>query len=288
MSVGRGAALAVLASLAAAGPARADDRELPADPRDRASPSVLWDRDALLLFWAPLFGTIAVDTYVTPRTAPLGFDPGEGGAEPRRDGEVPGAALTLGGALVATAIALGDDPARYHHATGLAESLATSGFLAVSAKRVFGRHRPDFDPALPSDDGRRSFPSGHSTRAVATLTYAALYLRHHGFDRWRAPGTTPWWEVASYVGLGALAVGLMGERVYHHRHHVSDVAAGGLLGAASSVVLFYYNERKFRRDRRRERAPMPPVEPAFVGDALADRPTVSTGGGAVLSFGGSF
>lgn len=260
---------------------------------DKLTPSFFFDRDAVLFFWTPLVGTIAMDTYVSPRGSPLLFDPSEGGKESRRDNEVPGAALTVGGIAVAGAIALGDDPSRYHHAKGLAQSLATSGFLAVSGKRLFGRHRPDYDPNMPTEDGRRSFPSGHTTRALTTITYAALYLRYHGFDQWREPGTLPWWEVASYIGLGAAAVGFAGERVVHHRHHVTDVLAGGLLGAASSTAMFFYSEHKYRKSRKQKALEQIPlaVEDApqkLFADELAPRVTLPPVDAPMLTFGGAF
>lgn len=253
---------------------------------ERPSARFALDRDAFLFVWLPLAGTAAVDVFVTPRETPWMFGTTEGGEASRRSQEVPGVALSIGGALVAGSFLLGDDPARYQHAKGLAESLATSGFIAVSAKRVFGRQRPDFDTATGTSDGRRSFPSGHATRAVSTITYAALYLRLHGFDQWREPGTLPWWEVASYVGLGSLAVGLSAERVYNNRHHASDVVAGGLLGAASSTLFFVYNERKYRRSKR-PRPPSSEVEPIVV-DASAERPTMPALDAPMLTFGGRF
>lgn len=257
-------------------------------PGDHIEPSYFFDAGALLFFWTPIAGTVAVDTYVAPRSSPLLFSASEGGAESRQDQEIPGYVLTIGGATTVVAIALGDDPSRYYHAKGLAQSLATSVFLDVTAKPLFGRHRPDFDPAMPTDDGRRSFPSGHSTRAMSTIAYAALYLHYHGFDQWREPGTTPWWEVATYVGLGSLGVGLMGERVYHHRHHVTDVVAGGALGTASSIAFFYYQERRFKHAKRRPAEPPLLVEPKATRDALMQRPTLPDVGGPMLSFGSTF
>lgn len=271
------------------GVAAADDPVAAEGQPEGLPANLFWDRDAVLFVYAPLVGTLVMDTMVTPRSSPLAFSSSEGGAESRKSGEVPGLALSIGGALVVGGIALGDDPARFQHAKGLASSLATSGFITVSAKRLFGRHRPDYDPSNPSSDGMRSFPSGHTTRAVSTITYAALYLRYHGFDQWREPGTLPWWETATYVGLGSLAVGLAGERVYHHRHHLTDVVAGGILGAASSTLFFYYNERKYQRGAREaEGASSDVVVEPTRDDALAERASLPTFDGPMLNFSGSF
>lgn len=249
--------------------------------------STLWDRDAMMFLWAPLAGTVVINTYMPSRESPLMFSTSEGGETSLRNVEIPGKALTIGGALVAGSFLLGDDPARFQHSKGMAEALVVSGFAAVTIKRLVGRQRPDYDPMNPTEDGRRSFPSGHTTRAVSTITYAALYLRYHGFDQWREPGTLPWWELTTYAGLGALAIGLGGERVLHNRHHATDVLAGGLLGAASSALFFYYNEKKYRAGRGGgggavEGAGRP------LADENADRPSLPAPGGPVVSFTGTF
>jgi membrane-associated phospholipid phosphatase len=285
------AALAVPIVVAGARPVAADDAIGPpaVEPSDQVEPSYLLDRDALAFLWAPALGTLFVDRYLQPRSTPLLFSPSEGGAPSRRSEEIPGAVLGVGGALIVGAIALGDDLSRFHHAKGMAQSIATSGFVTVTAKRIFGRHRPDHDAMTSPLSESRSFPSGHTTRALSTLVYAGLYLRHHGFDQWREPGTLPWWELASYAGLGGLAVALGGERVYHNRHHVSDVIAGGLLGTASSVAFFYYQERRFRSTKRRTSELA--AEPRPVVDAIRERDSRAAAAitdAPTLMFSGSF
>jgi membrane-associated phospholipid phosphatase len=217
------------------------------------------------------------------------FSEMEGGQVSKRDVEIPGAALTIGGGLVAGSFLLGDDPARFQHAKGLVESLAVSGFFAVTVKRLVGRQRPDYVASNPTDDGRRSFPSGHTTRAVTTIMYTALYLRYHGFDQWREPGTMPWWEVGTYAGLGALAVGFGGERVLHNRHHLTDVLAGGALGAATSTLFFIYNERKFRKGQRpAAETDLGGLELRPLADESAGQVTLPAFDGPMMSFTGSF
>ncbi len=254
MVVGRASAIAAVVC-AMATVAHADEPTAPSD-----HPVVgewLFDTEAMVFLWIPAIGTYYVDGHVAPRSSPLAFSVNEGGAERRRAYEIPGTALTVGGVAVAGAMLLGDDPARFHHAKGLAESLSTTGLVTATTKAIFGRHRPDYDPMLDGNEGRRSFPSGHATRAFSVLTYAALYLRYHGFDQWREPGTTPWWEVAAYSGLGALAVGFGAERVVRNRHNLSDVAAGSLIGAGGSIAFFYWQERQYRKTKRARREALP-------------------------------
>jgi membrane-associated phospholipid phosphatase len=280
-----------LAVVLASAPAVADDAiPLPTgEQTDQLEPSYLLDGGAMAFLWAPALGTLFVDKYLEPRSTPLLFSSDEGGAPSKRSQEIPGAVLGVGGAVIVGAIALGDDPSRFYHAKGMAQSIVTSGFFTVTAKRIFARHRPDHDAMTSLASENRSFPSGHTTRAFSTLVYAGLYLRHHGFDQWRKPGTLPWWEVASYAGLGGLALALGGERVYHNRHHVSDVIAGGLLGTASSVAFFYYQERRFRGAKRRSSEVVAEPRPAV--DAISERErraAAPAGDPPMLTFGGSF
>lgn len=291
-------AAALLVGITGIRPVIADDqfRLLPDEPSaeqvdrvDQLRPAFLFDRGALAFLWAPAIGTVLVDRYYQPRSSPLLFSQTEGGAPSLRHHEIPGAALSIGSAAIVGAIAFGDDPSRFYHAKGMAQSLLTSGFITVTAKRIFGRHRPDYDMAGSPLSEARSFPSGHTTRAFSSLVYAGLYLRYHGFDQWREPGTLPWWEIASYASLGGLAVALGGERVIHNRHHLSDVVAGGLLGTASSVAFFYYQERRYR-SANRERSefagePRPVVDPVSERNSRHASPVSEA---PVFSFSGSF
>jgi membrane-associated phospholipid phosphatase len=220
----------------------------------------LLDTEAMLFIWLPLGSAIAIDT-VPPRSTPLGFDPDEGGKEAKRDYEIPQLSITVGGAAIVGAIALGNDPSRGYHAKGMLESMATSALITTATKVVVGRHRPDFVEGSTDPDERKSFPSGHTTRAFSVVAYTALWLRYHGFDRWREPGTLPSWEALTYVGLGGLAIGFAGERVERHRHNKSDVAVGGFVGAASSIAFFYWQEHRYRQHAKQRRLDGGPLSP---------------------------
>jgi membrane-associated phospholipid phosphatase len=210
-------------------------------------PSYLVDGGALPFLWLPLAASFAIDKYWGPRESPLAFSSGEGGATSRRSDEIHGAWVSVGAGAAAAALALGGDDSRWFHLKGFAQSLAVTSLLTATAKRVFSRRRPDYDGSAEAESDSKSFPSGHASQTAAAVTYLALFLHQHAFDRVRKPGSTPWWEVATYAGLGALALGVPAERVLHKRHHLTDVAAGSLLGAASSVGFFLFQERRYRR-----------------------------------------
>jgi hypothetical protein len=237
-------------------------------------PSYLVDGGALPFLWLPLAASFAIDRYWEPRESPLGFSAREGGATSQRADEVHGAWVSVGAGAAALAVAVAGDDSRWFHLKGFAQSVAVTSLLTASAKRLFGRHRPDYDGSDATD--ATSFPSGHASQTAAALTYLGLFLDQHVFERHAG---TPWFEVASYLGLGALAVGVPAERVLRKRHHLSDVVAGSLLGAASSVGFFVFQERRYRGASAR------------VGDtdrALLPAPTLPSIGGPQVNLSFSF
>ncbi|MDX2086630.1 MAG: phosphatase PAP2 family protein [Kofleriaceae bacterium] len=206
--------------------------------------SYFFDGGMLPFFWAPIAGRLAIDTWVEPRSTPLGFGDDEGGL-PKSSWEVPSyavAGLTAGAGI---GILAGGDRSRWYHLKGLGQASMTSAFITGGLKTVFARHRPDWTPEDTDDNQRKSFPSGHSTQAFAAATYAILYLRGHVFDAMRGNQKLPWWEAATYFGIGFGATANAAERVIHNRHNFSDVAAGAALGAATSYLMYRFQERRF-------------------------------------------
>ena len=232
------------------------------------SQSYLVDGGAIPFFWLPLTGSATMDRWLPAREQPLGFSEKEGGLRSRRGAELPGWGVSAFAAAAAATMFVDGDQSRWYHLKGFGEAIATTSFLTGTTKRLFGRHRPDWDGSgADSNDGSKSFPSGHASQTAAAVTYFALYLHEHAFDRWREPGTMPWWEIAAYAGLGAIAVGVDAERVYHRRHHATDVIAGSVLGAASSLAFFVYQEYRYDKARARES-----TEPAAI--VSPDAPTL--------------
>jgi membrane-associated phospholipid phosphatase len=219
--------------------------------------SYLVDGGAVPFFWVPLAGSLAMTRWVDPRHEPLVFSKSEGGAPSERGNEVPGWAISAGAGLAAATILIDGDESRWYHIKGFGQAIVTTSFLTGATKRIFGRHRPDHDGSgVDSGDGNKSFPSGHASQTAAAITYFAMYLHQHGFDRFRDRGELPWWEVASYATLGALAVAVPAERVLHKRHHLGDVVAGSVLGAAVSTGLFLWQEHRYESRGERDDATM--------------------------------
>jgi undecaprenyl-diphosphatase len=105
--------------------------------------------------------------------------------------------------------------------------VSCSGWVASEVfKLIVARHRPDpallFDPLSP-ETGSNSFPSGHTSFAVA-LAFA-LYFLVRG---------TRWGVITAWAGA-LMAVVVAWSRIYIGVHYPSDVVAS-LLAASAAVI----------------------------------------------------
>uniref|UniRef100_A0A383VZN4 Phosphatidic acid phosphatase type 2/haloperoxidase domain-containing protein n=1 Tax=Tetradesmus obliquus TaxID=3088 RepID=A0A383VZN4_TETOB len=180
----------------------------------------------------------------------------------------------------------------HHLILGLFTAVMVTGAITNLIKPPVGRLRPDFnarcwpdgamvwekEDALGGwpkctasshdsiDEGRKSFPSGHSSWSAAGLCYCTWLLldRLHVFG---AAGAGHPWRLllACMPALAALAVGI--SRVTDYWHHPTDVAAGLLLGCFVSWLCY-------RQQRVRLAAE---VDPVSYGGAVAGQ---AGGGGA--------
>ncbi len=243
---------AVLLVTALSGTVRADDAltlapsSLVAEDDDGLNLSYLIDGGMIPFFWAPMAGSLALDRWVEPRSTPMMFSPTEGGA-PVASWEVPSTAVSAVAIGVGLGLVIGGDESKWFHLKGFGESIMSSQFVVGGLKATFGRHRPDWTAADLDPDQARSFPSGHSTLAFSTATYAALYLRDHVFDEETSTAV----KVAAYAGLGLGASAIAGERVWHNRHNVLDVAVGAALGMVSSYLFYRFQEGRFEQDQEK-------------------------------------
>jgi membrane-associated phospholipid phosphatase len=244
------AALAVALAVWVSSPATAW-----AEEGDPPGWSYLHDGGALPFFWGALAARLSIDTWLRPPPTPRFWFREDQVGLPEATWETPGWAVTAAGAAVIGGIALSDDRARWNHAKGLAQTLATGAALTAAIKVTFGRRRPDYlGPGLGRFGGEnRSFLSGHSVQAFEIATYSILYLHEHGFS-----DDFSWTHGFAYAGITAGASLIAAERVYHHRHHLSDVLAGATLGTALAIAFFAYQESRVSADLAVIAPPPPP------------------------------
>ncbi|GAB4823961.1 hypothetical protein N2152v2_011007 [Parachlorella kessleri] len=145
-----------------------------------------------------------------------------------------------------------------HHAILMAAAcVSTNGVITNLIKVGVGRHRPSFvarcwpsggvpvfdpdgrpkcaDDAVDPDEGRKSFPSGHTSWSTAGLGYLTFWLlgKTRCFDGTPNPARF----VVCLLPLGgALWIGLT--RLQDYWHHVEDVAAGFALGLLMAYCFY--------------------------------------------------
>ena len=154
---------------------------------------------------------------------------------------------------------------------GLLLSVAISFVFVNSVKQACGNYRPDFaarcwgsataDPvwkeygkpdcgnleneSLLNDvrQGRRSYPSGHTSMSFSGLFYLSLYLMYYlkcfGGSRTNTERTEAFvWKVLISLAPLSVAVGVAITRIRDMWHHPEDVIVGSLLGAGTSAFAF--------------------------------------------------
>ncbi|KAI0738505.1 lipid phosphate phosphatase 1 [Daedaleopsis nitida] len=145
----------------------------------------------------------------------------------------------------------------HHSLLALYSGRGLCALITEALKNRVGRLRPDFLDRCKSilgmctgdvskiQEGRRSFPSGHSSEAFSGMTFLSL---------WIAGMTGAWCLSQSVPGssflrskIARLAVSLAPlafatwvavSRVEDYRHHKEDVIVGSLIGIASATICY--------------------------------------------------
>jgi undecaprenyl-diphosphatase len=107
---------------------------------------------------------------------------------------------------------------------------------AFLIKILINRARPGVDLAYYLETSK-SFPSGHSTVAMAFFGFVTYYIIHHVNSRGKK---------SLFILLGVILIGLIGfSRLYLVEHYLSDVLGGFLIGGLWLVAGMIFRERHF-------------------------------------------
>jgi len=87
------------------------------------------------------------------------------------------------------------------------------------------------------NEGRRSFPSGHSAFAFSSLFYLSLYIagKIHLYD-----GNYIFWKLLMVVAPNLVALFIALTRIMDYRHHWQDVVIGSFIGIFFAALSYFY------------------------------------------------
>jgi len=128
-----------------------------------------------------------------------------------------------------------------HHALlGLFVSLSLTNVVTSCVKTAAGRYRPNWFSAYNGDmnEGRYSFPSGHSSNSFAGMVFLSLYIMGK-FRAFSGDRVVPLWK--PFIGLLPLVIAIFisVSRTIDYHHNFSDIIAGALVGTGLSFFSYF-------------------------------------------------
>jgi len=134
---------------------------------------------------------------------------------------------------------------------GLLETITFTMTWTDIIKVSAGRYRPDYLARVQQQndvvDGRKSFPSGHSSLSFCAMTYLSLYLAGK-LGLFRRQGGAVWKAVIAMLPL-SLSVFVAVSRTRDYHHHFSDILGGAVIGVALALFFYVLNYESLFGDR---------------------------------------
>jgi len=129
-----------------------------------------------------------------------------------------------------------------HHALlGLIVSISLTNVVTASIKSAAGRYRPNWFASYGGDmdEGRFSFPSGHSSNSFAGMVFLSLYLmgKFRIFGNHKQVGSL-WRSLIALLPL-TVAFFIAVSRTVDYHHNFSDILAGSLIGTGFSFFSYF-------------------------------------------------
>lgn len=198
----------------------------------------LWSQDVYTL---PLEASLVylATEYLPTTKPPLWPFTHESNREIRYPSRHPGSVAAAMGAAIALPVTLGTALAKpssfgLAHARGYLHTVLLTELSTVSAKRLVGRHRPNYDRTLSvsgkvAEDDSYSFWSGHSAHSFALSTYLSALTFRVANTSIAVAASCAYYGVASWIAAG---------RVLDNAHHTSDVLVGALVGSGTALWMF--------------------------------------------------
>jgi len=126
----------------------------------------------------------------------------------------------------------------FHHASlALIATILFTTTVTTALKYAAGRYRPNY-MANSINDGKLSFPSGHSSMSFAGMTFLSLYLLGK-FKLYHTDHTSSFAKSVLMVSPMTIAFFVALSRTIDYHHNYSDIIAGGLIGVAVAYLVYF-------------------------------------------------